>query len=76
MADRDITKHEWAMPYVDSNKKVVLLTARNKGRGQIMKERPFSYGHTLRLDYEDPDSKNLVLVRTSTEIERSLVLKR
>ena len=76
MADRDITKHEWAMQYVDSNKKVVLLTARNKGRGQLTKDRPLSYRRILRLDYEDPDSKNLVLVRTSTEIERSLVLKR
>ena len=28
LADRDITEYEWAMQYVDSNKKVVLLTAR------------------------------------------------
>ena len=62
MADRDITEYEWAMQYVDSNKKVVLLKARNKGRDQLMKESPFSYGCILRLDYEDPDSENLVLL--------------
>ena len=62
LADRDISEYEWAMQYVDSNKKVVLLTARTKGRGQLIKERPFSYGRILRLDYEDPDSENLVLL--------------
>ena len=44
LADRDITEYEWAMQYVDSNKKVVLLTTRNKGRGQLTKDRPFNYG--------------------------------
>ena len=62
LADRDITEYEWAMQYVDSNKKVVLLTACTKGRGQLIKDRPFSYGRILRLDYEDPDSENLVLL--------------
>ena len=62
LADRDITEYEWAMQYVDSNKKVVLLTARIKGRGQLTKDRPFSYGRILQLDYEDPDSENLVLL--------------
>ena len=62
LADRDITEYEWAMQYVDSNKKVVLLTARTKGRGQLIKDRPFSYGRILRLNYEDPDSENLVLL--------------
>ena len=50
------------MQYVDSNKKVVLLITRNKGRGQLTKDRPFSYGRILRLDYEDPDFENLVLL--------------
>ena len=49
---RDITDYEWAMQYIDSNKKVVLVTARNKGSGQIGKERTFMYGRLLRLDYE------------------------
>ena len=50
------------MQYVDSNKKVVLLIARNKGSCQLTKDKPFSYGRILRLDYEDPDSENLVLL--------------
>ena len=50
------------MQYVDSNKKVVLLTTRDKGRGQLTKDRPFSYDRILRLDYEDPNSENLVLL--------------
>ena len=62
MADRDITEYEWAMQYVDSNKKVVLLTARNKGRGQLTKDRLFSYGRILRLDYEELDSENVVFL--------------
>ena len=53
LPDRDITDYEWAMQYIDSNKKVVLVMARNKGSGQIGKERPFMYGWLLRLDYED-----------------------
>ena len=44
LADRDISEYEWATQYVDSNKKVVLLTTRNKGRGQLTKDRPFNYG--------------------------------
>ena len=31
LPDRDITDLDWAMQYVDLNKKVVLLTTRNKG---------------------------------------------
>ena len=50
------------MQYVDSNKKVVLLTTRIKRRGQLTKDIPFSYGRILRLDYEDPHSENLVLL--------------
>ena len=62
LADRDITEYEWAMQCIDSNKQVVLLTTRIKGRGQLIKDRPFSYGRILQLDYEDPDSENLVLL--------------
>ena len=50
------------MHSVDSNKKVVLLTSRNKGQGQLAKDRPFNYDWILRLDYEDPDSENLLLL--------------
>ena len=49
------------MQYVEWNKKVILLIARNKGRGQLTKECLFSYGGVLRLDYEDPESLNLIL---------------
>ena len=52
LADRDITEYEWAMQYVDSNKKVVLLIARNKGSCQLTKDKPFSYGRILCLDNE------------------------
>ena len=51
LLDRDITDYGWAMHYIDSNKRVVLVMARNKGHGQLAKERPFSYGRLLRLDY-------------------------
>ena len=45
LADKDISEYEWAMQYVDSNKKVVLLKACNQGRVQLTKpDRPFSYG--------------------------------
>ena len=62
LAHRDISEYEWAMQYIYSNKKIVLLTACNKGRGQLTKDRPFNYGRILRLDYEDLDSENLVLL--------------
>ena len=63
LADRDITEYEWdSMQYVDSNKKVVLLTTRIKGRGQLTKDILFSYVRILQLDYEDPNSENLVLL--------------
>ena len=38
LADKDISEYEWAMQYVDSNKKVVLLTSHNKGRGKLNKD--------------------------------------
>ena len=50
LPDRDITDYEWPMQYIDSNKKMVLVTARNKGSGQIGKERAFMYGRLLRVD--------------------------
>ena len=60
MPDRDITDYEWAMQYIDSNKRVVLLTAQNKGHDQLAKDRPFNYGRLLCLDYKDPDSNTLI----------------
>ena len=36
--------------------------SRNKGQGQLAKDRPFGYGRILRLDYEDPDSETLVVL--------------
>ena len=62
LANRDIFEYEWAMQYVDSNKKFVLLKACNKGRGKLNKDWPFSYGQIFRLYYEDADSENLVLL--------------
>ena len=60
--DRDITDYEWAIQYIDSSKRVVMLAARNKGHDQLAKDRPFSYGRLLHLDYEDPDSNMLILL--------------
>ena len=59
---RDITDYEWAMQYIDSNKRVVLVTARNKDHDQLAKERTLSYGRLLRVDYKDPDSTTLILL--------------
>ena len=74
LADRDITEYEWAMQYVDSNKKFVLITTRNKGIGQLTKNRPFSYGRILRLDYEDPDlEKTVLLVECSKGVRKMWV---
>ena len=50
------------MQYIDSNKRVVLLNARNKDHDQLAKDHPFSYARLLFLDYEDPDSKSLILL--------------
>ena len=38
LADRDISEYDWAVQYLGSNKKVVLLIARNKGRGELTKD--------------------------------------
>ena len=62
LAVKDITEHKWAMQYVNSNKKVVLLISQNKDQGKLGKDKPFSYDRILRLDYEDPDSVNLILL--------------
>ena len=53
VVDRDITDYERAIQDVDSNKKMVLLTARNKGHKQLAKDQLLSYGQILRLDYKD-----------------------
>ena len=60
--DKDMTDYERAMQYINFNKKVVLLIARNKGHDQLAKEHPFSYERLFRLDYEDPDSNNLIIL--------------
>ena len=62
MLNRDITDYEWAMQYIDSNKRVILLIARNKGYDQLAKDRPLSYRRLLHFDYEDPDSNTLILL--------------
>ena len=62
LLDRDITDYEWGMLYLNSNKIVVLVTARNKGHGQLPKARLFSYGRLFRLDKEDSDSSTLILL--------------
>ena len=68
LLDRYITDLEWTMQYVDSSKKFVLITSHNKGQGQLAKEQtPFGYGWILRLDYEDPDSDNLVILAECTK---------
>ena len=59
--DRDIIDYEWSMKYIEFNKKIVLLIAWNKEHGQLEKDRPISYGRLLHLDYEEPDSNNLIL---------------
>ena len=59
--DRDLTGHEWALQYIDSKKKLVLLVTRLEGRGMLGQDQPFSYGKILRLDYEDADSNNLIV---------------
>ena len=72
--DKDFTHYEWVMQYVDSSKKVILITARAKGDGQLAKERPFFYGRILRLDYEDPDSQKLILlIETSMGVRKMFV---
>ena len=62
LPDRNITDYEWGMLYLNSNKIVVLVTARNKGHGQLPKARLFSYGRLFRLDKEDSDSSTLILL--------------
>ena len=59
---RDLTDKEWCMQYVDSKKKVVLYTAKKKGDNQLEKDTTFMYGRILRLDYEDSDSVNILVM--------------
>ena len=42
--DKDMTEYEWAMQYVDSNKKVVLLITKNKGHGHLDKNNLLDMG--------------------------------
>ena len=72
--DRDLTGHEWAMQYVDSKKKVVLLVTRMAGRGILAQERPFAYGKILRLDYEDEDTTNLIVLVNCTKGVRKMLV--
>ena len=44
LADKDMTEYKWAMQYVDSNKKVVLLIAKNKGHGHLDKNNLLDMG--------------------------------
>ena len=53
------------------------MTTRKKGHGQLAKERPFSYGRLLRLDYEDSDSSTLILlVDCSMGVRKMYVFRR
>ena len=55
--DRDMTEHEWALQYVDSKKKGILLVSQLIGRGKLAQDCLFSYYRILRLHYKDPDSQ-------------------
>ena len=44
LVDKDMTEYEWAMQYVDSNKKVVLLITKNKGHGHLDKNNLLDMG--------------------------------
>ena len=72
--DRDLIGHEWALQYVDSKKKVVLLVSKLAGRGMLAQDRPFSYGKILRLDYEDADSTNLIVLVNCTKGVRKMIV--
>ena len=50
------------MQYLDSKQKVVLYTPKKKGDGQLEKDTAFMYGRILRLDYEDFDSVNILVM--------------
>mgnify|MGYP006889219367 CR=1 FL=1 len=54
LPDRDINDYDWAMQYIDSNKRVVLLTARNKGHDQLAKDCLFNYERLLRFRLRRP----------------------
>ena len=74
--DRDLTEHEWALQYVNSKKKVVLLVTPLAGRGMLAQDRSFSHGKILRLDYEDPKSINLiVLVNCSKGVHKMIIFE-
>ena len=60
--NKDLTSYEWALQYVDSSKKFIFIVARSVGSGKITEGRTFSYVRVLRVDYEDPDSMNMILL--------------
>ena len=74
--DKDYTGSEWALQYVSSSKKLVLIVARSAGPGKLAQGRTFSYGRVLRVDYEDPDSMNMILlVDCSKGVRKIFVLE-
>ena len=50
LEDKDFTSYEWALQYVDSSKKLILIVARSAGSGKLTEGRTFSYGRVLRVD--------------------------
>ena len=62
LPEHDLTDKERCMQYVDSKKKVVLYTAKKKSDSQLEKYTTFIYGRILRLDYEDSDSLNILVM--------------
>ena len=76
LEDKDYTGSEWALQYVSSSKKLVLIVARSAGPGKLAQGHTFSYGRVLRVDYEDPDSMNMILlVDCSKGVRKIFVLE-
>ena len=71
---RDLTNSQWCMQYVDSKKKVVFYTAKKKGDGQLDKDKPFMYDRILRIDYEDSNSLNILVMIDCSKGVRKLLL--
>ena len=47
LEDKDFTGNEWALQYVDSSKKLILIVARIVGTGKLAQGCTFSYGRVL-----------------------------
>ena len=59
-----------------SKKKLVLYTTKKKGDGHLEKDTLFMYGHILRFDYEDSDSRNiLVMINCSKGVHKVYLSK-